>query len=120
MSLLDKIIGTEEPKVRAHQFMMSYDLYKRGSITRAQLETEYGLVTDDPDITYLDTQHGNVSISGIGTALQDAAFQKISRYIFRQHVEGLWLLAERGHHGLDTKATLKTEIEAIVTGLSYP
>lgn len=43
MALLDRLLGTEEPKLPTHQFMAALAEYKRGAITGPQIVSAFGL-----------------------------------------------------------------------------
>lgn len=43
MGLLDRLIGTEDPKLPVHQFMAALAEYKRGALTGTQVASTFGL-----------------------------------------------------------------------------
>ena len=43
MALLDRLLGTEEPKLPVHEFMAGLAEYKRGAITGAQVVSAFNL-----------------------------------------------------------------------------
>lgn len=55
MALLDRLRRTEEPFISVHQFYAGLVAVRDGVITRAQLETFFGLSSTGADKTQLDT-----------------------------------------------------------------
>ncbi len=51
MALIDRVLGTEEPKIPVHQFMAALAEYKRGAISGAQIVSTFGL--SGPEATAL-------------------------------------------------------------------
>jgi len=43
MALIDRLLGTEDPKLPVHQFMAALAEYKRGAITGANIVSAFGL-----------------------------------------------------------------------------
>ena len=72
MSLIERLIGTEEPKLPVHQLMSALGEWERGKMTRAQVISGFGLTT--PEEAELDAIFGkmvpppdSISIGGIVT-----------------------------------------------------
>lgn len=89
MSLLDRLIGTEEPKLPVHQFMAAMAEYKRGSVTGAQVISGFGLSGAE------------------ATNLQDFLTNLDTDVINRQKIHDVLMLAEAGFY---PKAKVKTEL----------
>ena len=89
MALLDRIIGTEEPKIPVHQFMAALAEYKRGAVTGAQVVAAFDLSTEET--AALDTWLSNLDTDAIN----------------RDLIHDVLLLAE---DGLYTKATVITRL----------
>jgi hypothetical protein len=43
MPLLDRLLGTEEPKLPVHEFMAALAEYKRGAVSKAQIVSAFDL-----------------------------------------------------------------------------
>lgn len=89
MSLLDRILGLEEPKLPAHQLMAALAEYKRGSITGQQVIDAFGLNGAE------------------ATSLQEFLDNMDAATIDRAKVHDVFML---GEIGLYTKAKVKTEL----------
>lgn len=66
MTLLDRLEGTEEPKIAVHQFMAALGEYKRGAITGPQVVTAFNL--SPIEATALDDWLSNLDTNKINRA----------------------------------------------------
>lgn len=89
MALLDRLIGTEEPKIPVHQFMAALAEYKRSALTGAQIVSAFGLS------------------AGETTALQSFLDNLDGATIDRGLVHDVLLLAENGYY---TKSVVQSRL----------
>lgn len=89
MALLDRLIGTEEPKLPVHQFMAALAEYKRAAITGPQIVSAFDLS------------------AGEATSLQDFLDNLDSVAIDRSMIHDVLLLAEAGYY---TKAQVQARL----------
>lgn len=56
MGLLQRLLGTEEPKLAVHQFMAGLAEFKRGAVTKQNIIDAFGLSVDESNQlqTFLD------------------------------------------------------------------
>ncbi len=69
MALLDRILGTEAPKIPAHQFVAALAEYKRGEVTGAQVATAFGL--SQPEIAALGNWLSRLDNNSINREIVD-------------------------------------------------
>ena len=79
MGLLQRVLGTEEPKIAIHAFMAIAE-YKRGAVTKNQIVTAFGLSVAE------------------GNALQTFLTNMDSNSIDRDLLHDVLLLGERGYY----------------------
>lgn len=104
MSLLDKLQGKEQPDVPVHPFFSALVGLADGQLTRAEIETAFGIETTGTDATELDflinTYTGIVAddFSVIGNANTRAAFEQLSVRIKQRRyldaVHSIFMLTE--------------------------
>ncbi len=104
MSLLDRMLGTERPRISSHQLYAALLALDAGEITRAQIESGFNIATTGTDKTELDfvinTYTGIVSddFSAVGdvtirTALEGLSVRsKQERYLGTLHA--IFMLTE--------------------------
>lgn len=89
MPLLDRILGTAEPKISPHEIMAALAEYKRGAVTGAQIITAFELTS--AEATQLQTWLANLDTDVINRAL----------------IHDALLLGEGGHY---TKAQVQARL----------
>lgn len=89
MGLLQRLLGTEEEKLPAHQFMAALAEYKRGAITGQNVVDAFDLDVDE------------------AIALQGFLDNLDSDAIGRQLIHDVLLLGETGHY---TEAQVKSRL----------
>lgn len=67
MTLLDRLIGIEDPKLPVHQFMSALAEYKRGAVTGVQVVSAFGL--DAAETTSLQDFLDNLDANSIDRAM---------------------------------------------------
>ena len=122
MSLIDRMLGTEEPGISSHPFEGAIVALADGRLTRAQIEAGFNIATTGDDATELDfiintytgivsndyTSVGNVSIR---TALQGLSVAgKQERYKNTLHM--IFLLTE--HSSFDVVFS-KADVQSWLT-----
>ncbi len=66
MSLLDRLLGTENPKLPVHQFMAALAEYERSAITKQNIVDTFDL--DETEATALQDFLDEIDASNIGRA----------------------------------------------------
>jgi hypothetical protein len=101
MSLLDRLLGTEDPTISSHSFMAALDLLAQEAVTRVQLENK---LQSDPnfnvtagELAHLDEYLDNVDVA-VTPSLND-------RLAYRMLAHSALML---GWVGSLTKAEIKT------------
>jgi hypothetical protein len=67
MALLDRVLGTEEPKIPIHQFMAALAEYKRGEVTKQNVVDSFSLSAGES--TALQTWLDSLDIDAINRAM---------------------------------------------------
>lgn len=95
MSLLDRLSGSEKPKLPVHQFWAALVEWVENEITRQELIDNFGITSEDEtELDWLKTK-------------LDASSDKPN---FMHHVHSLFMLAEQKRFGYHIKATMQTRI----------
>jgi len=89
MGLLQRLEGSQSPKLSPHEFMAGLAEYKRGAVTKAQLVAAFGLSSAE------------------ATQLQNYLDQLDGDVIDRQLIHDVLFLLEGGHY---TVAQAKTRL----------
>ena len=89
MSLLDRLLGNEDPKLPVHQFMAALAEYKRGAITKQNVIDAFLLSVPE------------------GTSLQTFLTKLDSDTIDRAFIHDVLLLGEAGYY---TKSQVQTRL----------
>lgn len=118
MSLLNRMIGTEQPNISAHQFSSALLGLADGRLTRGQIETAFNIATTGADATELnfiiDTYTGVLpdDFSSVpnaptrGALENDSLRRKRNRYL--QTLHAIFLLTE---HDSFTLAFTKADVQ---------
>jgi len=89
MSLLDRLLGTEDPSLPVHQFMAALGEYKRGAVTKTDVVNAFSLS------------------AGEATSLQSFLNELDASMIDRSKIHDVLLLGEAN---LYTKTKVKAEL----------
>lgn len=98
MALIDRLIGSETPKIPVHQFYSALIEWNGGATTRANIVAYFGLSSgDENDLDWL---------AGKFQASSD-------KREFADRLHGIFMLAEANYTGYTTQ----TEIVSIINGI---
>ena len=122
MSLLDRMLGTEEPGISSHQFYGALIALADGELTRSQIEVGFTIATTGDDSTELDflintyTSIVSDDYSGVGNATIRTALEGLSvlskqrRYLDTLH--SIFMLTE---HGSFDSTWTKADVQSWLT-----
>ncbi len=102
MSLLDRLSGTQEPRIPAHQFFAALVGLADGQVTRAQVEALFAIPSSGVDKVELD-----FVVNGYQSAVNKSRYQTALHSIF--------LLLEHPDYALN-----KAQIQAWLTAAELP
>jgi len=98
MALLDRVIGTQEPKLPVHQFCAALREWSDGAVTRVQVISAFDISVEEA-----------IELDWLRSKYQASLKQDVIASVF----EGIMALAERGLLGYDNKATIIARINSI-------
>lgn len=107
MSLIDRLVGSEDPGISSHMFFGALALFADGELTRSEVEAAFSIATTGTDKTELDFLVN--TYTGItGTAVEVALKQRK----FLDTLHAIFLLTE--HDSFTSKWT-KAQLQTILT-----
>lgn len=98
MSVIDRLIGTEEPKIPVHQFWAGFQELYEGAITFTEFTAAF--------IISAEEEAEMLALKGLVDASADP-------YNFLQHVHSLFVLAEVSLLGYEVRATLLARVNQL-------
>lgn len=98
MSLLGRIVGVDEPKLKVHQFWASMAEWGGGYVTRADVIAAHGIIpADEGQLDFVQTRW----------------VASIDKKAFEHELHRILVLAESAMHGYEVQAALQARIIAI-------
>lgn len=109
MSLVNRLAGlNNEAKIPVHYFYAALSELAAGEFTRAQIISQFGLVTDDSEAQDGTGEDETVALDVIITGYTNAAAGRKQEYL--EFIHRLFMLAEAGAPGYTTKAALNARL----------